>query len=251
MDSQISVSALPAGHTGHYRQPAELLCRTPATEPLLDVEPFVRAEIDSETNRQLLVMLGVRDTPTGPRRLLDRLRALATVEGPPVYEVERWCRRLDQLLTKCSTPEFNEIKSAFVDEKLILTAESEWVTAAEAFLASDEDDAPGAAIVHPAIHDLSMWRKLGVADRPTGDLAMRWLANIDSGKKLSKDELRRVRALLPRYPERIWRECGHWLNLEGEWVKVEQLSYKLTMQTLIPWANLFRPIKQKTADLRS
>ena len=235
---------------GHYRQPAELLCRTPNTEPLLDIEPFVRAEIDSETNRQLLVMLGVRDTPTGPRRLLDRLRALATVENPPLYEVERWCRRLDQLLTKCSTPEFNEIKSAFVDEKLILTAESEWVTTAEAFLAADEEDAPGAAVVHPAIHDLSMWRKLGVADRPTGDLAMRWLADMVSGKKLSKDELRRVRALLPRYPERIWRECGHWLNLEGEWVKVEQLSYKLTMQTLIPWANLFRPIKQKTADLQ-
>jgi hypothetical protein len=140
--------------------------------------------------------------------------------------------------------------STFADEKLILTAESEWVTTAEAFLAADEEDAPGAALVHHAIHDLSMWRKLGVADRPTGDLAMRWLADMDSGKKLSKDELRRVRALLPRYPERIWRECGHWLNLEGEWVKVEQLSYKLTMQTLIPWANLFRPIKQKTADLQ-
>ncbi len=235
---------------GHYRQPAELLCRTPDTEPLLDIEPFVRAEIDTETNRKLLIKLGVRDTPTGPKSLLDRLRALATVQSPPVYEVERWCRRLDQLFAKCSTPEFNEIKSAFADEKLILTAESEWVTAAEVFLAAAEDDAPGAAVVHPAIHDLSMWRKLGVADRPTGDLAMRWLADMVSGKKLSKDELRRVRALLPRYPERIWRECGHWLNLEGEWVKVDQLSYKLTMHTLIPWANLFRPIKQKTADLQ-
>lgn len=235
---------------GFYRQPAELFCRTPATEPLLDIEPFVRGEIDSQINRQLLVMLGVRHTPTGPERLLNRLRALATVESPPVSEVERWCRRLDQLLTKCSTQESNEIMSAFADEKLILTAESEWVTVAEAFLAADEDDVPGAAVVHPVIHDLSIWRKLGVADRPTGDLAMRWLSNMVSGKKLSKDELRRVRALLPRYPERIWLECGHWMNLEGEWVPVKQLSYKLTMQTIIPWANLFRPIKQKTADLQ-
>lgn len=235
---------------GRYREPAELLRRTPETDPLFGVESFVRSEYDTEQTRPLLIRLGARGTPTGPRRLLDRLRALATVENPPVYEVEKWCRRLDQLLTKCSTPEFNEIKSAFVDEKLILTAESEWVTAAEAFLSADEEDAPGAAVVHPAIHDLSMWRRLGVADRPTGDLAMRWLADIDSGKKLSKDELRRVRELLPRYPERIWRECGHWLNLEGEWVPVEQLSYKLTMQTLIPWANLFRPIKQKTADFQ-
>ncbi len=235
---------------GHYREPADLLRRTPETDPLFGVEAFVRSEYDTEQTRPLLIKLGARGTPTGPRRLLDRLRALATVENPPVYEVEKWCRRLDQLLTKCSTPEFNEIMSAFTDEKLILTTEIEWVRTAEAFLAADEDDAPGAALVHSAIHDLSMWRKVGVAERPTGDLAMSWLVDIDSGKKLSKDELRRVRALLPRYPERIWRECRHWLNLEGEWVPVEQLSYKLTMQTLIPWANLFRPVKQKTADLQ-
>lgn len=235
---------------GRYHQPAELLRRTPETDPLFGVEAFVRSEFDTEQTRPLLVKLGVRETPTGPRRLLDRMRALATVDTPPVYEVEKWCRRLDQLLTRCCTSEFNEIMSAFASEKLILTAETEWVRTAEVFLAADEEDAPGAAVVHYAIRDLSMWRKLGVADRPTGDLAMHWLASITSGKKLSKDELRRVRALLPRYPERIWRECRHWLNLEGEWVAVEHLSYKLTMQTLIPWSNLFRPIKQKTADLQ-
>jgi len=235
---------------GFYRQPAELLRRTPDTEPLLGVELFVRAEIDTETNRQLLIMLGVRDTPTGPRRLLDRLRTLAATDKPPVFEVEKWCSSLDQLIAKCSTPEFDEMMSAFAGENLILTNESEWVKSTEVFLAADEDDVPGAAVVHPAIHDLSIWRKLGVADRPTGDLAIRWLVSIPSGKKLSKNELRRIRALLPRYPERIWRECRHWLNLEGEWVQVEQLFYKLTMQTLIPWTNLFRPVKQKTADLQ-
>jgi hypothetical protein len=48
--------------------------------------------------RPLLIKLGVRDTPTGPDRLLDRLRALATVDNPPVYEVEKWYHRLDQLV---------------------------------------------------------------------------------------------------------------------------------------------------------
>ena len=235
---------------GHYRQPAELLCRTPDTEPLLDVEPFVRAELDIEANRQLLVMLGVRDTPTGPDRLLDRLQALATVEIPPVYEVEKWCSRLDQILTKCSTDEFQRIRDRFTHKKLILNTESEWVRAPEVFLNADEEDAPGAAVIHPAIRNLSLWAKVGVAARPTGDLSLKWLAGIPSNKKLSKDELRRVRAILPRYAERIWTECRHWLNLGGEWVPVEQLAYKLTMQTLIPWANLFRPVKQKTADLQ-
>jgi len=235
---------------GNYRQPAELLRRTPDTEPLLDVEPFVHAELDTEANRQLLVMLGVRDTPTGPDRLLDRLQALATVDAPPVYEVEKWCSRLDQIIAKCSTDEFQKIKNAFTHQKLILTTEREWVCAHEVFLDADEEDAPGAAIIHPAIRNLSLWHKIGVAERPTGDLSLKWLVGIPSNKKLSKDELRRVRAILPRYAERIWTECGHWLNLDGEWVPVEQLAYKLTMQTLIPWANLFRPVKQKTADLQ-
>lgn len=236
---------------GNYRHPAELLRRTPETDPLFGVEAFVHPDYDTERTRPLLNKLGVRGTPSGPGSLLDRLRSLATVENPPETEVGRWCRQLDQLLSRCTTEEFNEVAAIFGAEKLILTAESEWVTASEVFLTADEDIAPGAALVHPAIHDLSMWRKLGVADRPTGDLAIRWLCDIVSGKKLSKDELRRVRALLPRYPERIWNECGHWPNLDGEWAKVEQLSYKLTMQTLIPWAHLFRPIKQKTADFQN
>lgn len=248
----VKFSAVPClqDTRGRYRQPAELLCRTPDTEALLDIEPFVRAELDTEANRQLLLMLGVRDTPTGPDRLLEHLQALSTVENPPVYEVEKWCNRLDQILARCSTDEFQRIKDTFSRQKLILTTESQWTCVPEVFLNADEEDAPGAAIVHPAIRHLSIWHKLGVAERPTAELSLKWLAGIESGKKLTKDELRRVRALLPRYAERIWLECKHWLNLDGEWAPVEQLAYKLTMQTLVPWRNLFRPIKQKTADLQ-
>lgn len=235
---------------GLYRQPAELLRRTADTESLLDVEPFVRTEFDTEATRPLLVMLGVRDTPTGPDRLLDRLRALATVDAPPVYEVEKWCHRLDQLVNKCSTKEFEEIRDAFADEKLILTEDSGWGTAAEVFLAADEEDVPCAALVHPSVRRLTLWRKVGVADRPTADLAIDWLASLESGQSLTADELRRVRSLLPRYPERIWSECGHWLNLEGEWTPTDELVYSLAMQSLVKWTHLFKPIKQKTADLQ-
>jgi len=235
---------------GNFRQPAELLRRTPDTESLLDVEPFVRAGFDTEGTRPLLIMLGVRDTPTGPDRLLDRLRALTTVDNPPVYEVEKWYHRLDQLVNKCSTDEFEEIEDAFADEKIILTEGNGWGTAAEVFLAADEEDVPGAALVHPSVRHLTLWHKVGVADRPTADLAIDWLASLESGQSLSVDEVRRVRSLLPRYPERIWSECGHWLNLEGEWTPTEELIYSLAMQSLVAWKHLFKPIKQKTADLQ-
>lgn len=235
---------------GSFRLPADLLRRTPETEALLDVEPFVRAELDTEATRPLLKLLGVRDKPTGPDQLLNRLRALATVAKPPLYEVEKLCNRLDQLFDHCSTDEATRIRDAFAREKLIITEDGEWARAIEVFLAADDEDVPGAAIVHSGIRQLSLWRKVGVADRPTAERVMDWLASLKSGAALSADELRRVRSLLPRYPERIWNDCRHWLNLEGEWIAVDELKYALTMQSLVAWKHLFRPIKQRTADLQ-
>ena len=214
------------------------------------MEPFVRIELDTEATRQLLISLGVQDTPTGPDRLLARLRNLATVEKPPVYEVEKWYHRLDQLADKCSTGEFEKIRDAFTAEKILLTEKNGWACTAEVFLAADEEDVPGVALVHPTVRHLMLWRKVGVEDRPTADLAMKWMENLTSGQLLSPDDLRRVRLLLPMYPGRIWLECGHWLNIEGEWTPTDQLVYSLTMQSLVPWKHLFKPVKQKIADLR-
>lgn len=235
---------------GAFRLPADLLRRTPETEPLLDVEPFVRAELDTEATRPLLKLLGVRDKQTGPDHLLRRLKALATVPKPPLYEVEKLYNRVDQLFDHCSTEEATGIRDAFAEEKLIVTDEGAWANSVEVFLVADEEDVPGVALVHPAVRQLSLWRKVGVAERPTAERVMKWLASLESGAALSPDEIRRVRSLLPRYPERIWNDCRHWLNLEGEWIAIDELRYALTMQTLVAWKHLFRSVKQQTADFQ-
>lgn len=235
---------------GIYRYPSELLCRTPETECLLDVEPFVAAEFDTESFRPLLILLGVRDTPTGTERLLERVRALSMADEVPVYEVEKWYHRLDQLVDRCPTDELAALKKAFAHEKIILTENCGWGSAHEVFLSADETSVPGAALIHPAVTQLALWLKVGVSNYPTPELGMKWLRSLDSGKALSPDESRRVKALLQRYPQRIWEECRHWINLENEWVSIENLAYSLTMQSLVAWKHLFRPIKQKTADLQ-
>lgn len=235
---------------GAYRQPAELLRRTPETEPLLDVEPFIRAEFDTEGVRPLLSLLGVRDTPTGPKRLLDRLRALSQSNTPPVYEVEKWYHRLDKLIDRCSADEHKMVKEAFANEKLILTDNNCWVSAQEVFLAVDVENFPDLPVIHPSVRQLSLWGNVGVSNRPTIELGINWLRTIDSGKSLNPDESRRVRSLLQRYPQRVWNECGHWINLDGEWVLTANLTHSLTMQTLIPWKHLFGHVKQRTADLQ-
>ncbi len=235
---------------GFHRKPGELLRRTPETESLMDVEPFVHGLLDRETTRPLLDLIGVRSTPTGPDRLLDCLRALAKAETPPVHEVEKWYSRLDQMVDTCSTDDFEKIKQAFQSEKLILTQNGVWEVTPAVFLASDEEDVPDAEVIRASVNDLTLWRKIGVADRPTAELAIEWLKNLPANKALEQKEARRVRSLLTRYPIRIWEECGSWLNLAGEWASVDGLSYSLTMQSLVPWRHLHQWVKQKTADLQ-
>lgn len=235
---------------GYVQKPIDLLRRTPETEALLDVESFVHGLLDRETTRPLLDVLGVRSTPSGPGRLLDRLRALAKSDKAPAHEVEKWYRRLDQMLDGCSTGDAQNIRSAFTTEKLILAQDGTWATSSGVFLAGDEEDVPGAAVVRAAVLDLSLWHRIGVADRPSADLALQWLGTLVSGQALSADDARRVRTLLVRYPIRIWEECGHWMNLLSEWVPADTLAYALSMQTLFRWSHLHDWVKRKTADLQ-
>ena len=235
---------------GFLRKPSEMLRRTPETESLIDVEFFVYGLLDRETTRPLLALLGVRDTPTGPDRLLDCLRALAQSAKPPVQEVEKWYRRLDQMADTCSTADLLNIKKAFREEKIILTDGAGWATLPGVYLSSDEEDVPGAAVIRASVRDLSLWRKIGVAEQATADLAIEWLKQLTTGKPLSQDDARRVRALMSRHANRIWQECGHWLNLAREWVPVTTLEYALTMQTLTEYSHLHEWVKQKTADFQ-
>ena len=236
---------------GQPRQPAEVFRRTPETEPLLDVEPFVRADLDTESTRPLLRLLGVRDKPTGPERILERLRALAGVNAPLLPEVQKWCHSLDQLFDRCSTSEVQEIRTTFANDRLILTDQNEWANSDEVFLNSDIEGVPGAVLIHPSLRDLSFWRKIGVPERPTADMEIEWLKGLPSNGKLNATQTRRIRRMMPVYPGRIWSEAGHWLNLEGNWVPVGSLIYSLTMQSLSSWSHLFPGVKGKTADFQA
>lgn len=235
---------------GALHKPVDLLRRTSETEALLGVEPFVAGHLDNESTRALLDLLGVRSSPTGSDGILNRLRALAQAEKPPAYELDKWYHRLDQMVASASTDDFQTIKHALRTEKLILTEDGGWASAAGVFLSTDDLDVPDAAIVREAVSDLTLWRKIGVPERPSADLAIEWLTTLPSGSILPQDDARRVRSLLARHPLRIWEECGHWLNLAGEWASVETLDYALTMQSLVPYRNLHQWVKQKTADLQ-
>ena len=236
---------------GQPRQPAELLRRTPETEPLQGTEElFVKADLDTEATRPLLDLLGVRGRPTGPQPLLERLRALARANPPLVPEVRKWCHSLDQLIDRCSTSEVHEIKTAFAKDSLILTEKDEWAKVDEVFLDSYADESPGAEVIHPSLREISLWRKIGVSDRPNAEMEIEWLKSLPSNGRLNASQVRRVRRLIAAFPGRIWSETGHWLNLEGAWSPIENLRHSLTMQSLLSWSHLFPGIKGRTADFQ-
>lgn len=235
---------------GQYRQPADLLRRTAETEPLLEVESFVAREYDIEFQLQLLSMLGVRDTPTSPAAILERLKALSQASKPPINEVEKWYLRLNEIAQKCNAKHLAEISGAFESARLVYTQNESWAYSKGTFIVQDEETAPGALVVHHRFRDLSLWAKIGMTERPTAEIAIAWLKQLETGKKLAPDELGRVKLLLPKYPIKIWSECGYWLNLEGELHPTGEFEFALTMQSNVNWEHLYSPVKRRTADLR-
>jgi hypothetical protein len=234
---------------GALWKPGELLRRTPETEALRDIEAFIDARLDNPTNGPLLDLLGVGSSPTSPDKLIKRIQTLSKAKEAPPHEIEKWYRRLDELIDSCSTENFVSIKSLFASDRLILTENSVWETSNGVFLYANEEDAPGAEVIRAPVRDLSLWRKIGVEERPSPELAIGWLKSLTPGS-LSTNDLRRVRALLQQYAKRIWEECEHWLSLSGKWTPVQDLEYALTLQPLIPWSHLHQWAKDKTANLQ-
>src|SRR5258706_5554015 len=235
---------------GQVRLPAELMCRTPETEPHMGMEPFVNAKLDKFEARELLINLGVRVTPSGPKQILERLQALSKADKPPLSELMNIYERLDKSFENSSTADQQRIRTILRDEALIFSEDGAWQNSDSIYITADENDAPGASLIHPLASQLSLWRKVGVNERPTAELAIQWLMNLPVEEKLPNADVTRIRALLGRHPIRVWNECHHWLNLSAEWVPVEKLFHALTMQSLFQYGHFHEWVKAETANFQ-
>ncbi len=235
---------------GHIRPPSELYLRNRETESLLGVEPFVEADFDNEATKPLLELLGVRTRPAGIEKPLDRLRALAQAPDARrvVSEVKKQCRILDQALRRADPRTVEIACQAFDEGRLILTENYEWVRRSEVYLRTSEVY-PDAPLIHPVIADLKLWRTVGVAEEPSPQAVLQWLSRLTSGQRLESRELDAVRRALGRFPREIWQATGHWLSADNTWVPVDRLRYRITMQTLVRYQELFASVKERTANL--
>lgn len=235
---------------GNARLPAELLLRTPDTEALRDIEPFVAAELDTPDNRPLLELLGVRSTPTGTKKIVERLETLSRIPNPSqfILEIGKLYEALDRIIARCTPAELKIAVQAFETKALILGESLEWKTSDEISIFPDDDD--DAYSIHNQYRNLPMWPKLDVPEKPAFERALDWLRTLRSSQRIEAAAVSRVRSILRREPILVWEQCQHWLSLDQSWQPVAQLSYRQTMQNLSKWEGLSPSVKQATADLR-
>jgi hypothetical protein len=180
---------------------------------------------------------------------LEIIRTLAaSVNSPPPEQVEKWYRRLDQWAQTAPPAEIAKVREVFLAERLILTNEGSWAESGEVYASISDDDIPDVATIRPSVQELTLWRRLGVADRPAIDLVIQWLNELPSGHKLADDRLQRVVAITSRYPHKIWNDCGHWPNLVGEWLRIENFRFSETRSSESDYHHLFETVLKKTAN---
>jgi hypothetical protein len=236
---------------GNPRTPPELLLRTPDTESLLNIEPFVEAELDdSPDKKRLLRLLGVRDSATSWEKVVERLRGLTKIKDTMrvLADVLRLYEALDRIAMRCSAEDLNELRAVFAAEALVLSNTLEWFSSGELSLHADpEDDSP---VVHSAAHGLALWLRVGVPERPALEKSLEWLKTLAAGTRLEGVSHRRATVALTRGGRRVWEELGHWLSLDQTWEPVTALKYRVSMRNLTRWEKLSVPTKCAAADLR-
>jgi len=236
---------------GNLRTPPELLLRTPETESLLGIEPFVDAELDdSADKKRLLRLLGVRDSATSWEKVVERLRALTKFKDTMrvLADVLRLYEALDRIAMRCSPEDLNKLRAVFAAEALVLSNGLQWLSSGELSLHADpEEDSP---VVHSAAHGLALWLRLGVPERPALEKSLEWLRTLATGTRLEGVSYKRANVALTRGGQRVWNELGHWLSLDQTWEAVATLKYHVSMRSLTRWEKLSVPTKRASADLR-
>lgn len=235
---------------GFSRKPNELMLRTEQTEAFIDIEPFLAHALDTSSNQQVLLHLGVNGSPPNSERILQRLRSLSKSSSSSLEEVAKWYLRLDHLLPTVPTIERVRMTDAFQNENLIFTEASNWARSGAVFLECNENDAPGTDLIPQALRNLPLWRQIGVEPRPSEAWALNWLRSFETGKQLVEPNKKRVLAILARHPKRVWHECQHWLNLNGDWNPTSTLIYSLSGEEAEWKNNIYPHVRKVTADIR-
>lgn len=236
---------------GEIRIPSELLLRTPDTESLLEVEPFVAPELDNAVaQKELLRCMGVRDKASGWETVVERLRALTKAGDPQkvLGPVLRMYEVLDRIAVRCHAGDLAKLRLLFANEALALSNNLEWVSSGELSLHADSEE--GYPAVHSAANGLGLWLRLGVPERPSLERSLEWLAALEPGRRLEDASYKRAIMAITRGGRRVWDDLGHWVSLDQTWEAIASLKYRVSGRHSMRWERLAVAARRATADLR-
>jgi hypothetical protein len=194
-------------------------------------------------------MLGARDKASGTDRIVKRIQALSKCEKPPLHELAKWYEALDRAAARALPDEIHALRKQFSSQALIWTSDEQWSSSGEVFCFADKETMPDAATIHASVDKLPLWKRLGVADRPSLDLVINWLSQLETGK-LEPSTARRVQACLKAFPHEIYNQVNAWLSLNQHWQSIDSFHYKHRDGADLRISDLFVAAKRNTADLR-
>lgn len=234
---------------GSLCKPCELLRRSEETQPLIGIERFVEKQLDNPKNELILGVLGVSAALPGPQSLLSLLETVSSLDTAPLSEVIRLYEQLDKLLRVCGESDRTTIIEEFGRKRLILTEQGSWSLPSSVFISGDGLETTGIHTVLNSLRSISLWRQIGVSERPNTEIAVRYIKSIQIGSNLEAEAMELAKVLLNRFPNEIVSECKVWLSLSGALENISTLIYGLASEE-ISVSSLFDSILGITADLR-
>lgn len=249
---QLQTHACLPDTKGVFRMPHELHLRTEATRSLLEYEPFIAEELDTEQSRELLLTLGVRNSPANLNAIVKRLRMLSQAQDPPREELQKLYSQIDRSLPSLSwdADQFTggraELIQTFRAEPLIFTEAHGWQKSGDVFMTAGAHDLPDVPVVHTTVASLRLWNALDVKPEPTWDDVLEWVSSLPKRSALDQATLKRLQKCLVHDADAIW-ELGGWLNVAGEWVDHDDLEFALTPSSFKP-REIVPRVQRRTAD---
>jgi hypothetical protein len=231
--------------TGLPEVPALLLRRTPQTEPLLQIERFVHRSVDGYEMVPLLDALGVRKEPQNAHAVLERLRALAKSNEPPLTRLLDLYRAVDSIASACDHEKQAEIRSVFAEQALIFSQDGQWRRSNEIFQANDEGF-DGLATIHPELRGLRLWEIVHVPRFASVEVLLGWLEGLVPFEQLSDRDRKQAQAVLAQWPADISTRFDSWLSCQGQWMPLDELKFYTT--DVAATTGLFKQFKSAIAD---
>ena len=135
---------------------------------------------------------------------------------PPRDEVARLYDQLDKLYLLSKPEDQNQVLDAFRSGTLLLTEQGLWSTPISVFISADGLEGAGVLTVLGSARHLSLWRQLGLRERPDAEAAIEMIRSMPLHSDLVSETYELLKTLMRRFTVDVIDHCGVWVSLSKQ-----------------------------------